>query len=258
MTAKSRINDWVANQTGFRVVREPVEPRDSKKDSEYYIHEDGLRTLKNLAHLRHPDFTHAYNSAVSTCGWDYRIRWRTHTVLWAAKHSLNTEGEYLELGTGRGWMCSAVCEYTDILRTQKTMYCIDRFLPNAVDPMTGSVLPGENTAQAYYAKSLAETTQSLARYGARVRLIQGEIPSALTELPEAPIAFCHVDLNAAQPEVDALKALWPRLSRGAIVILDDFGWPAHDLQHDAHQALAKELNYEILSIPTGQGLIFKP
>jgi hypothetical protein len=251
------MNELLTRVTGFRVARHEQLPTPETDDGLNYYNEDALKTKRNLDHLRQPDFVRAYRRAISTCGWDYGIRWRTHTVLWAAEHALQIEGCFVELGTGRGWMMSAVCEFVEITSTTKRIYCVDRFLPNAVDRVTGEVIDAPNPAEDYYAKDLLSTREAFAEWSSHVEFVQGELPAALTSLPAGPIAFCHIDLNAAQPEVESLRLLWPSLSVGALVVLDDFVWRGHEAQNTAHQSLAAELGYSILSLPTGQGLIIK-
>ena len=71
------------------------------------------------------------------------------------------------------------------------------------------------------------------------------------------IRFVHVDLNAAAPEVEGLRYLWHKIVYGGIVLLDDYGSPEFIDSHEAMDVLAKELGFEILGLPTGQGLIIK-
>jgi hypothetical protein len=65
-------------------------------------------------------------------------------------------------------------------------------------------------------------------------------------------------MNCVAPEIAAAKFFWPNLVAGGIIILDDYGFSAHHLQKEAFDQLAREWNVEILSLPTGQGLIIKP
>jgi hypothetical protein len=57
------------------------------------------------------------------------------------------------------------------------------------------------------------------------------------------------------PERAALEALWPRIPRGGVVLLDDYAYWGHGNQKDAMDAAARSLGVEVLSLPTGQGLI---
>ncbi|MFO1034700.1 MAG: hypothetical protein U1E15_11695 [Hyphomicrobiales bacterium] len=45
------------------------------------------------------------------------------------------------------------------------------------------------------------------------------------------IAYVSVDLNNAPAEQAVIECVWPRLSPGAIVVLDDYGFTAHAEQY---------------------------
>jgi hypothetical protein len=85
----------------------------------------------------------------------------------------------------------------------------------------------------------------------------GTVPEVLTTFDTTEISFLHIDLNTAQAEVAGLKLLYESLKLGAIVLLDDYGFPNYVESRISHDQLADELGYEILSLPTGQGLIIK-
>ena len=57
--------------------------------------------------------------------------------------------------------------------------------------------------------------------------------------------------------MQSVRILWDRLVPGAIILLDDFGSPEFSESRKAMTELSKELSFEILGIPTGQGLIIK-
>jgi hypothetical protein len=48
-------------------------------------------------------------------------------------------------------------------------------------------------------------------------------------------------MNCAAPEVDALCFFWPRLSPGAVVLLDDYAFLGADEQRLAMDGLASQL-----------------
>ena len=72
------------------------------------------------------------------------------------------------------------------------------------------------------------------------------------------MAYLHIDMNCAPPEIAALRYFWPRLSPGAFVLLDDYANRGRDEQRAAMDALAVELGVAICALPTGQGLLIKP
>ena len=57
---------------------------------------------------------------------------------------------------------------------------------------------------------------------------QGWIPEALSSLPEKPYSFVNIDLNLHDPIRGAIDYFYPRLAKGGVFVLDDYGslvWP---------------------------------
>jgi hypothetical protein len=65
-------------------------------------------------------------------------------------------------------------------------------------------------------------------------------------------------MNVTKPEIDAMEYFWDKLVSGAVLIHDDYGFPQHINQKHAVDAFAKQKNVPVLSLPTGQAIIFKP
>jgi hypothetical protein len=90
-----------------------------------------------------------------------------------------------------------------------------------------------------------------------VKIIKGMVPGTLPQVPSDKIAFLSIDMNCIAPEIAALNYFWGKLSKGGIIILDDYAYVTCDLQYQAHNAWAKEKGIKILTLSTGQGLIVK-
>lgn len=222
------------------------------KSDEPFYSEDGLETSHDHSFTDDPRFQRAYARAVRASGWDYGIRWRAHCLLWAAETATARRGAFVECGSGRGFMMSAVCEY--LSWTDRPMWLVDSFkptLPNAA----GQQVRGGEVSPVYAADATAVQTNFAQWRG--VRLVVGDIPGSLGEVDVDEVAFLHVDLNHALPEEAAVRHFWPRLVTGAVMVLDDYGFPDHVAQRDAHDQLAHDLGYSILTLPTGQGLVIK-
>jgi hypothetical protein len=65
-------------------------------------------------------------------------------------------------------------------------------------------------------------------------------------------------MNNTAPEIAAAEYFWDRVTKGGIIVLDDYGWRKHIHQKIAFDRFADEREVKVLSLPTGQGLIFKP
>ncbi len=108
-----------------------------------------------------------------------------------------------------------------------------------------------------FEECLEEVRNTFAPYHKTVRIIPGAVPATLSQVEADRVAFLSIDMNNAAPEIAAAEFFWPRLSPGAPIVLDDYGWSEHAEQKQAFDEFAKRHSVVILSLPTGQGLIIK-
>ncbi len=212
--------------------------------------EDGLWTYRGHSFTEDERFCRAYHRAVRAAGWDYGIRWRVHTILWAAEHASSLDGAFVECGTGRGFMASAVCEFLGW--TNRPFYLYDTFLPTVPDD--DGTQSAQGNVSPFYATGPEQVAKNFSEWPG-VQLVVGEIPDTL--LDTSPIAFLHVDLNHAAAEEAALRHFWPRLTPGAPIVFDDYAQQTYEAQHDATDRLGHELGFRVLTLPTGQGLVVR-
>ncbi len=92
---------------------------------------------------------------------------------------------------------------------------------------------------------------------AYARIVEGIVPETLTAYTGSKVAFLHIDMNAAYPEVEAFRHFWHLLAPGAPVVFDDYGFPRHRAQRRALDEVAAALDVEIMMLPTCQGIVFK-
>lgn len=90
-----------------------------------------------------------------------------------------------------------------------------------------------------------------------VRIIRGVVPDSFAAAVPDRIAYCHIDLNSPAAEVGALDVLFDRVVSGGMVVFDDYGWLPFAKQKAAEDAFAERRGYDILELPTGQGLLVK-
>jgi hypothetical protein len=51
--------------------------------------------------------------------------------------------------------------------------------------------------------------------------------------------------------------LFDRVVPGGVIVFDDYGWKLFEKQKEAEDIFMKARGYEILELPTGQGLVIK-
>lgn len=176
------------------------------------------------------------------------IVWRTHTLCWAAEHCRALPGDFVECGTYRGYSAEVVLRYLDGL-PERVLWLFDLFEVNGA--------PGEGHRLVGHSPDLAGQVRARFQAWTNVRVIQGKVPPILDTVAPDRVAFLHVDMNNADAELGALERLFPLVSPGGMVVLDDYGWTGYRAQKQAADRFMAAQRLPILELPTGQGLVVK-
>jgi hypothetical protein len=182
--------------------------------------------------------------------------WNLQTVVWAVQQARSVKGDLVELGVFKGHTTLFTAEYLGFETWDKTWSLYDTFEGIPADQID----PGwEQGNQAAYGGTFSyeEVRDRFAAFP-NIKVIKGRVPEVLAEdCPEA-ISFIHMDLNNTIAEVQALDALYDRLSPGGVIVFDDYGWAVARRQREAEDKWMADRGMRILPLPTGQGLFIKP
>lgn len=230
---------------------------------------DRLLSLdKSMGFFSDPRFVEAWEAVRGKHVYDQydnlqSISWRMHTLVWAARHAMALpEGDFVECGVFQGDMSHVVYHAAGIAGSDRRMNLFDSF--EGIDP--ARVVPGEYSttsnyiehANAHYGRAgLYESV--VERFGPlpEVTVHKGFLPEKLEGNTPDKIAWLHIDLNAAKPEVETLEILFDRIVPSGVIILDDYGWLVLDAQKKAEDQFFAGRGHEVLELPTGQGLVIK-
>jgi hypothetical protein len=210
---------------------------------------DGITTIHNTRFMDSERFKRSYARAVQAGGWDFGIPYRVHQALWCSNIAQRVEGDFVELGTGRGFVMSALLE--DGLK--RPLHLFDTFLSNYLD---ASGCQTEAEASPYYANSFEAVEANFSEWP-NVRFHRGNVYETIPAAKLSRVAFLHVDMNHPDPEEFGVRELWPLMPRGAVLLFDDYAFAGCDRQFDRINELAKELGFDVLATPTGQGIAIK-
>jgi O-methyltransferase len=140
----------------------------------------------------------------------------------------NVPGDLIETGVWRG---GATIYMRAILKaygvTNKTVWLADSFrgLPPPVDTQDGFDLSNDTFLQC----SLEQVKKNFERFGlldAQVQFIQGWFNESLPKAPVQKLSLLRLDGDLYSSTMDALKNLYPKVSQGGYVIVDDYySWP---------------------------------
>jgi len=232
-----------------------VSPHDSFPPEFRTYNQDGLITMHNTNFATDFRFAAAYTAGKAAGSWGGAdIHWRAHVLCWVSSIASRLPGDFVECGTNRGGTAALVREYARPASLGKTFFLLDTF--SGLDPEFSSEDEQERLKETY-TDCYEEVVERFAPYS-EIVIIRGAVPTTLPQVTTDKVAYLHIDLNAVRPEIAALDHFWPLLSPGAPVIFDDYAWVACSEQLHAHDRWAKEKGVSILSLPTGQGLLFKP
>lgn len=223
---------------------------------------DGLWTSHNASFLKDLRFRESYalgaDSGHRICApADLHIEWRVYLCCWAAQQALRLPGDFVECGVSTGIVSRAVAHYVDFGQQNKRYWLIDTFDGIPLEQAsTRELALAQSKNNRHYHDCEQDVKNHFSRYG-NVEVIKGRVPEILQTLDIESVAFLHIDMNIAEPEVQALQHFWPRLTPGAIVVFDDYASMAHQEQKAALDACAGTRGFQILALPTGQGLALK-
>lgn len=183
---------------------------------------------------------------------------RRFVLLSAAESVRNLPGDTAECGVYRG-AGSFLILASQAQAAAKMHHVFDSFEglsePDARDD------PGRHpTAYLWNKHDLAVGEEIVARNLAgfdRFRLYRGWIPSRFEEVAERTFSFVHIDVDLYQPTYDSLAFFYPRMTRGGIVMCDDYGFTTCPGAKSAFDDFLRDKPESVIHLTTGQGMLVK-
>ncbi|WP_322754970.1 TylF/MycF family methyltransferase [Frankia sp. Cas3] len=138
-------------------------------------------------------------------------------------------GDFIETGVWRGGACIFM---RGLLRaygvSDRTVWVADSF--QGLPPPEADKYPADAGDQLHtmseLAVSLEEVQENFRRYGLlddQVRFLRGWFKDTLPSAPIEKLAIIRLDGDMYSSTMDGLQSLYPRLSMGGFVIVDDYG-----------------------------------
>ncbi len=216
---------------------------------------DGLATSNNCDFITEAKFAKAYEVAKKTNPWpNFTLMWRIHVICWVAESVKGLEGDFVECGVNTGSYARAIVEYINFNSLGKTFFLMDTY--SGLDQnliTTEEKKLGINNYK--YRDTYEEVKKTFAPFNTKI--IKGSIPETLPQCDVKKVCFLSIDMNNVIPEIAAMEYFWDKIVLNGMVVLDDYGFPLHINQKLAFDKFAKSVGHEILTLPTGQGLILK-
>jgi hypothetical protein len=218
---------------------------------------DSLVTSNNCDFIIDPKFAKAYEKAVATEPWvGFTLQWRVYIVCWFANKVKSLEGDFVECGVNTGAYSRAIVEYINFKSLDKTFYLFDTFSGLDEKQITESEKKaGISGYIGNYKDVYEQVKNTFSTFN--VNVIKGTVPDTLAKCKAEKICYLSIDMNVTEPEIAAANFFWDKIVKGGVIILDDYGFPPHINQKIAFDNFAKAKGVDILTLPTGQGIIIK-
>lgn len=217
---------------------------------------DNSATSQHVQFLARPAFNNSVTAAFDSTPrdvlerwhagfWEFNINWRFHIVNWAANQCLNVKGDFVECGVNYGWLSRSMIHYVPFNESGKFFHLIDSW--------------GLSGSHENYQDDIFEHVRASFSDFPCVKLHRGLIPDVFgnpSVSSIAKVAYLSLDLNGGLAEFQALQFFYGKLSPGAVVYIDDYGWGYPFLREKLDEFLADKPE-EILEFPCGSALIVK-
>jgi hypothetical protein len=202
--------------------------------------------------MKDDQFNLAYSAGDELHSWGEgaAIHWRAYVLCWAASRAVSLDGDFVECGTNKGGTSLIVFRYVKFENLKKNFYLLDTF--SGPDERYIS----ETERKREYPYSYDFVKEVFKEYP-NVKIIQGPIPDTLPLIKANKISYLHIDLGYRMAEIAAIEFLWEKLVSGGTIVINPYGWSRYRALKHAYDEFASKKGIQILSLPTGQGLIIK-
>ena len=181
-------------------------------------------------------------------------------------HTLSVEGERAECGVLRGTSALLLCRAA---QTQNAAYAGEGL--HLIDSFEGLDAPtDEDRFEVQRAEGVKSVSIGKGAYAAPIELPRralkdfpkvayhkGWIPQVFDGLPAGLWSFVHLDVDHYEPTYAGLAYFYPRLSRGGVIMCDDYGAPMFPGAHRAWDLYCEEHGIPYVVLDTGQSVILK-
>jgi len=175
---------------------------------------------------------------------------RKYTLDQLLKLALAVDGDVVECGVYKGMTAYLMCRAVG--GTGRWVHLFDSF--------EGLSAPGKLDGDYWVPGALgapeAELRKTLAEFD-NYHVYRGWIPQRFSEVAQRRFSFIHIDVDLYRPTLDSLEFFYPRIARGGIILMDDYGFITCPGAKRAADEFFSDKPEPILMLTTGQALVIK-
>ena len=168
------------------------------------------------------------------------------------RQAIHVDGDVWECGVYKGGTAAMLATILADYAPAKRLFLFDTF-----EGMPETDIERDWHKSGDFADTSLEAVTSYVGHQEMCVVRKGLIPATLVGLEAARIAFAHIDVDIYKSVLDCLQFIWPRLSLGGFVVLDDYGVATCPGARAAADEFFLKERCVPLCLATGQALVFK-
>lgn len=201
------------------------------------------------------DFCHTEENEMLFKAAQLRISYeRGHLLKEFIRCSEKIPGDAAEMGVYKGNSAYVLADIITSWDNEKKLYLFDTFQGT---PATESQYDNQTRNGQYADTNISGVMTFLEPFKEKVIPVAGLIPDSFHDVLSASWSFVHVHLNLYQSTMDALEYAFPRLSRGGILFIEDYGLESCAGVKYAVDEFCLNKGVVVMALPSGQGVIIK-
>lgn len=218
------------------------------KDSQYYT-SWSTRCPIFTPWVGHPDFRTLYEGVAS---YTEVSPDRCYMLASLARYATHLHGDFAECGVYKGGTALLLSRVLDT--TGKRLFLFDSFqgLPRGDQEKDKWFYEGQ-----YAVDSVESVRELLIDFRHMIDIREGWIPETFAGLENRRYSFAHLDVDLYQSALDCCGYFYPRMVPGAVMLFDEYGFPAARGEKDAVDEFFADKPEAPIPFVTGQAMILK-
>jgi len=188
-------------------------------------------------------------------------RQRHYTLVQLFRNTLEIPGQVAECGTFHGLSAYQISKIIKESQMDKRFHIFDSFEGLSEikeEDRSDDVKVSDSELRTQFAYGIDLVRKNLEGFDF-VELFKGWIPERFQEVAEHEYSFVHVDVDLYEPIKECIDFFFPRLSKGGIMVFDDYGFSPQfpGAKKAVDEFLNKNEVSHFISLPSGQAYIIK-
>ena len=170
-----------------------------------------------------------------------------------ARKSMALPGDVLEAGVWKGGTARLLAR---MIKEQSATHPKQLYLFDSFEGMKHTSTTQDRHQVGDFADTSLESVQQFVGDDPAIHYRKGWVPETFSGLEHLQLCFAHIDLDLYQSIKDCLSFVYPRVSKGGVIVLDDYGYASCPGAKQAADEFFSDKPEKVLPLHSAQGIVF--